>query len=115
MCLGNLSNSTATTKYLYRFRYNLVIPMVSIRIKVGSKGQIVIPKVFRDAYGIKEGCEVVIMPTEDGLIIKRKKSVEEIIETLKDYREKRRKAKAIGKLGDLSEIDLEDEFDEDIS
>ncbi|MBP1912905.1 AbrB/MazE/SpoVT family DNA-binding domain-containing protein [Thermococcus stetteri] len=33
----------------------MVIPMVSIRLKVGPKGQIVIPKVFREAYGIKEG------------------------------------------------------------
>ena len=42
--------------------------MVSIRIRVGPKGQVVIPKVFRDAYGIKEGGEVVIIPTEEGLI-----------------------------------------------
>jgi len=29
--------------------------LVSIRLKVGPKGQIVIPKVFREAYGINEG------------------------------------------------------------
>ena len=93
--------------------YNLVTPMVSIKIRVGSKGQVVIPKVFRDAYGIKEGGEVVIIPTEEGLIIKKKKSVEEVIKTLKKYREKRRKIKAVGKLGDLVEVDLEEEFDGD--
>ena len=87
--------------------------MVSIRIRVGPKGQVVIPKVFRDAYGIKEGGEVVIIPTEEGLIIKKKKSVEEVIKTLKKYREKRRKIKAVGKLGDLVEVDLGEEFDED--
>jgi len=42
-------------KYLYEShaKYNLVIPMDSIRIEVQPKGQIIIPKVFRDAYGIK--------------------------------------------------------------
>ena len=35
--------------------------MVSIRVKVGPKGQIVIPKVFREAYGIKEGGEVLLI------------------------------------------------------
>lgn len=93
--------------------YDVVIPMVSIRIRVGPKGQVVIPKVFRDVYGIKEGGEVVIIPTEEGLIIKSEKSVEEVIKTLKKYREKRRKIKAVGKLGDLVEVDLEEEFDED--
>jgi len=45
-----------------------VIPLVSIRLKVGPKGQIVIPKVFREAYGIKEGGEVIVEPTDKGLI-----------------------------------------------
>ncbi len=40
--------------------------MVSIRLKVGPKGQIVIPKVFREAYGIKEGGEVIVEPTDRG-------------------------------------------------
>ncbi len=88
--------------------------MVSIKIKVGPKGQIVIPKVFRDAYGIKEGGEVIVIPTEEGLIIKRKKSIEEIMEILKEYRKKRRNIGAIGKLGELADFDLEEEFDENI-
>jgi len=65
--------------------------MVSIRVKVGPKGQIVIPKVFRDAYGIKEGGDVIVIPTEEGLIIRGKKSVEEIMKTLKEYRERRKR------------------------
>ena len=62
-------------KYLYEShaKYNLVIPMDSIRIEVQPKGQIIIPKVFRDAYGIKEGGEVIVIPTEDGLINKTEK------------------------------------------
>jgi len=87
--------------------------MVSIKVKVGPKGQIVIPKVFRDAYGIKEGGEVIVIPTEDGLIIKRKKSVEEIVKALKEYRERRKRIGVAGRLGDLADFDLEEEFDED--
>ncbi len=89
--------------------------MVSIRVKVGPKGQIVIPKIFREAYGIEEGGEVVIVPLEDGLIIKRRKTPEEILKALSKYRERRRKAGIVGKLGELAKIDLEAEFDEGIS
>ena len=70
---------------------------------------------FRDAYGIEESGKVVVMPTEDGLNHKTEKSVEEILKTLNKYREIRRRTKAIGILGYLSEINLEDEFDKEIS
>lgn len=91
-----------------------MIPLVSIKVKVGPKGQIVIPKVFRDAYGIKEGGEAIIIPTEDGLVIKKKKSVDEILETLKKHRERRKRIGAVAKIGELEDFDLEEEFDEDI-
>lgn len=87
--------------------------MVSIRLKVGPKGQIVIPKVFREAYGIKEGGEIIIEPTDKGLMIKRKKTPDELVKELLEWK---RKVEGVpGKLGDLRGIDLEDEFDEDIS
>ncbi len=89
--------------------------MVSIRVKVGLKGQVVIPKVFREAYGIKEGGEVIIIPTEEGLIIKGGRSTEEIMNILKEHRERRRRQGLVGRLGDLADFDLEDEFNEDIS
>ena len=88
--------------------------MVNIKLKVGPKGQIVIPKVFRDAYGIKEGREVIIEPTDKGLVIKAPADVKTLMEKLK---ERRKMMKGVGiqaKPGDLRSIDLEDEFDEDI-
>ncbi|ASJ09433.1 AbrB family transcriptional regulator [Thermococcus siculi] len=85
--------------------------MVSIRLKVGPKGQIVIPKVFREAYGIKEGGEVIVEPREDELVIKRVPDTEELLRKLKEYH-KKRKGKKLVKLGDLKGISLEDEFDE---
>ena len=90
----------------------MVIPMVNIKLRVGPKGQIVIPKVFRKAYGIKEGGEVIVEPTEEGLIIKRKKASEELLKELLEW--KKTVGGIPGKLGDLKSVDLEDEFNEDI-
>ena len=89
----------------------MVIPLVSIRLKVGPKGQIVIPKVFREAYGIKEGGEVIVEPTDKGLIIMPKKSKEELIKELLEWKRKRARGKP-ARLGELKGISLEDEFDE---
>jgi AbrB family looped-hinge helix DNA binding protein len=41
------------------------------RMKVGEKGQIVIPKVIRDQTGIKEGTEVVVEATGGAVTIRR--------------------------------------------
>ena len=89
----------------------MVIPVVSIRLKVGPKGQIVIPKVFREAYGIKEGGEVIVEPTERGLVIMPKKSKEELIGELLEWKRKKARGKP-AKLGELKGVSLEDEFDE---
>jgi len=54
--------------------------VVRLRIKVGPKGQIVIPKMFREAYRIKEGGYAVIEPTERGLSIRGIEDPEEVVE-----------------------------------
>lgn len=38
--------------------------------KMTSKGQIVIPKPVRDAYGLKEGMRVYLVATEAGILLK---------------------------------------------
>ena len=87
--------------------------MVELKIKVGPKGQILIPKVFRDRYGLKEGEVVVIEPEEEGVLIRGRPSIQETereIEThLSDL-----KAKGIKgpKLGELKKVYLEMEFEE---
>jgi|GEM_PF-1420250 len=40
------------------------------RVKVSSKGQVVIPKPLREACGIHEGSEVVMIAVEEGILIR---------------------------------------------
>jgi len=53
---------------------------MSIRRKVGPKGQIVIPKVFRESLGIKPGDEVLMEIKEKELHIKPEVDPEKFIE-----------------------------------
>ena len=59
-----------------------MIPLVALKLKIGSKGQVIIPKILRERYGMNEGDEVLIELCEDGILIKRKPSNEEIIKPL---------------------------------
>ena len=38
-------------------------------IKVGKRGAIVIPAVLREKYGFKEGTDIKVQPTEQGLLL----------------------------------------------
>jgi len=88
--------------------------MVELKIKVGNKGQILIPKVLREKYNINQGELVAIEPTSEGLVIKGRPSPKEIMSRLKSHVEK---IKTLGveepKLGDLKKIYLEVEFEEE--
>lgn len=39
-------------------------------VKLSSKGQIVIPKYIREALELNEGDELILVPTEEGILIK---------------------------------------------
>lgn len=80
--------------------------MVKLRLKVGPKGQVVIPKLLREKYKIRENDYVLVELREDELAIKGAESLED---TLKWLRERRRLGKE-ARLGDLAEVDLEAEF-----
>lgn len=45
--------------------------MEAYRSKITSKGQITIPKAIRDLLHLLKGDEVVLVPTESGVILKR--------------------------------------------
>ena len=83
--------------------------MVKLRLKVGPRGQIVIPKVLREKYGIKENDYILVEIKDKELVITRAPSIKETLEWIK-VRRRRLKAKQAN-LGDLAEVDLE-EFDE---
>ncbi|MEK6894577.1 MAG: AbrB/MazE/SpoVT family DNA-binding domain-containing protein [Nanoarchaeota archaeon] len=48
--------------------------MVELRVKLGLKGQVVIPKIFRDHYKMFPNQEVIITENEFGLTVKKPQS-----------------------------------------
>ncbi len=84
--------------------------MVKLRIKVGPKGQLVIPKMLREAYHIKEGHYALIEPEEDGLKIRGVPPPVEVIEWIRKRRAK--KGARPARLGELADVDLEEEFED---
>jgi len=81
--------------------------MVRLRLRVGPKGQIVLPQFIREKLGIKPKSFVVVDFGDDSLSIKREFSAEEVISWLKDTR------RPIAK--DVSRISIEDELLEGLS
>lgn len=63
-------------------------------VKVTRRGQTTIPLVFREKYGIKEGDQLVVESTEEGLLFKVIPKLEEL-------------AGAYAKLGKVDEIKRE--------
>ncbi len=82
--------------------------MVRLRVRVGPKGQIVIPKILREVYKIKEGGYVILEPADDKLILRGVEDPEEIIKWIRERRKRIGGREA--RLGDLAKVDLEEEF-----
>ena len=45
--------------------------MVTIRTKIGAKGQIVIPKILREEYNIRKNTELILRDTGQGILLQR--------------------------------------------
>lgn len=45
--------------------------MVRLKMRLGPKGQVVIPQIFRKSYGLMPGSEVVIEDSENGVLIEK--------------------------------------------
>ncbi|WXG41470.1 MAG: AbrB/MazE/SpoVT family DNA-binding domain-containing protein [Candidatus Freyarchaeum deiterrae] len=54
------------------------------KVKVTSKGQVVIPKPLREFYHIREGEEILMIPLEKGVLIKREEGSSELRGLLKE-------------------------------
>lgn len=86
-----------------------MILLVKLRVKVGPKGQIVIPKIFREAYKIKEGGYAILEPADDKLILRGMEDPREVLTWIRERR--RRIGGREARLGDLTRIYLEEEFE----
>lgn len=75
--------------------------MVKLRVKIGAKGQVVIPKVIREKLGIRPG-KILLVDEKDGKIVIEKFDVDEFIDWVKRTRRKIAK--------DVYRFSLEDEF-----
>lgn len=59
----------------FKFLQKIIINGMNVQYgKVSTKGQITLPKEFRDQFNVKSGGEVIIIPTEEGILIKPKKN-----------------------------------------
>ncbi|MFW6144362.1 MAG: AbrB/MazE/SpoVT family DNA-binding domain-containing protein [Candidatus Natronoplasma sp.] len=74
--------------------------MISIRSKMGERGQVVIPKPIRDMFDLKAGGEVSFKVEDDKIIIEAKKG-DDILE---DY------LSEIEKMEEPDEIDWDEKY-----
>ncbi|AKA74687.1 AbrB/MazE/SpoVT family DNA-binding domain-containing protein [Saccharolobus solfataricus] len=85
---------------------------MTLKIEVGKKGYIIIPKTVRDLLEIKEG-DILILRVEDGKIVlepERKVSFDDLKKKMEEHSAKISYANK-AKLGDLINVSLEEEFD----
>lgn len=89
---------------------------MALKLRVGRKGYIILPKAVREVLGIDEGDELIV-EIRDGIVLKpakRSVDVERLRESLRRHAEKlvglsqRREPRP----GELAEIHLEEEFEE---
>ena len=86
--------------------------MVKLKLKIGEKGQVLIPKLFREKYRMKEGEEVTVELREEGIFLKGRPSKEEVRGYLRDHATELTSMGILGcKLGDLKRAYLEMEYE----
>jgi transcriptional regulator, AbrB family len=86
---------------------------LAVKVKVGRKGCIIIPKSIRELVGIKEG-DVLTLTVENGRIVlepERNASLPEVAKRLREHEESVRKYAKEARLGDLVGVSLEEEFE----
>ncbi|MEB3786542.1 MAG: AbrB/MazE/SpoVT family DNA-binding domain-containing protein [Desulfurococcales archaeon] len=86
-----------------------------LKLRIGRKGYIILPKAIREAVGIDEGDEVIV-EIGDGIILKpakRRVNEEEIRRALREHLERLREiqGKREPKPGELAGAYLEEEFE----
>ena len=88
---------------------------MTLKLKVGRKGYIILPKAVREAVGIDEGDEVIV-EIRDGIVLKpakRSVDVDKLKESLRKHIENLReiRGRREPKPGELAQVYLEEEFE----
>lgn len=87
---------------------------MTLRLKVGKKGYVILPKALREAVGIEEGDEVIV-EIRDGILLKpvRRVDEEKLKEALREHLERIRRVRGLvePKPGELARACLEEEFE----
>ena len=83
---------------------------MTLRVEVGKKGYIIIPKNVRELVGIKEGDTLILTVSGNRIILESEKRIDKE-EIIKKFKEHEKKVSIKAKLGDLKGIDLEEEFE----
>lgn len=87
---------------------------MTLRLRVGRKGYIIIPKSIREAVGIREGDYVEVSVEGDRIVLRptRKVDLEKLRENLRRHAEKLKKLNTIDiRPGEASRHYLEEEFE----
>lgn len=92
-------------KYYHRLYYTM-----RFKVKVGPRGQIVIPKPIRERYGIREGGYAYLSLTERGVLVCGAPDPQYLLEKLSEIRSSFKPSRR-PKLGELEEVELEEEFE----
>lgn len=87
---------------------------MTLKLRVGKKGYIILPKAIREAVGIEEGDEVIV-EIRDGILLKpvRRVDEEKLRKAFREHLERIRKIPGLvePKPGELAEVYLEEEFE----
>ncbi len=89
-------------------------PSLTLKIKIGKKGYVILPKAIREAVGINEGDEVIV-EIKDGILLKpiRKIDIEEVRKALIEHVKKIKEIPNAlePKPGEIAKVYLEEEFE----
>ena len=94
-------------------RFSFWCSSLTLKLRVGRKGYVILPKAVREAVGIDEGDEVIV-EIRDGIVLKPAKSVDvaRLLEAFKAHVEALKKIpeRKEPMPGELARISLEEEF-----
>ena len=86
--------------------------MVTLKLKLGKKGYLIIPKIIREKYGFKEGRWISVELRDDGVLLRPANDIEDLRDFFKSHVDRLRKLSTVPpKPGELRDASLEEEFE----